>query len=214
MHKKALSVLFATSTSVLLGGCFDMAETFTFDGDGMVSVETRIAISTALASLSDAEQPSCQSGDQPWGTGVTVRDYSDGPDRVCEYTGQFTFEAFATELAQRESEDADFGMSIAETDDGYRFQVDLVSSGFMPEQEENELFDTTAMLAAMTAGRAMTWTVVAAEIIATDGVMNDEATEATVSIPLATLMDQEAGIVTRFIEFRTQPRPFWQRLFR
>lgn len=214
MLKNALKALAIASASLILTGFVDTHESFTFARDGMVIVESR----TSLRGTSAAEEPICDPCDHPWRTGGSVRGYVDGSDQVCEYTTQITFEAFSAELSPTGGMGSNFGLTITEISGGYRLQISLTLAELMPEPIEDDVFNTNeliaSMLADLTADRAVGFTVIAPEITATDGTVNDDQTEATISIPLALLIDRDAGMITRFIEFRTDPRPFWQRLFR
>lgn len=217
MYKKTLQILFLTSASLFLTGFADIHETFTFRSDDTVLVQTRVATTASRSAIGGGQQPICDPGEEPFRMGGTVRSYNDGSDHICEYTKEITLDDFTTRINPAGIESNDIGLSIVETTDGYRLQVRLTLAGLMPEPIEDEFFGTSAlienMIAELTAGRAMTMTVVAPAIIATDGTMNEEATVATISIPIATLIDPEVGPVTRFIEFRTKRRSFWQRIF-
>jgi hypothetical protein len=221
---KFKSLTITAIASLFLTGCFDMNEEFSFQSDGTVLVSTEVRFSAALLELSQSEGSPCETDLSAQANAdvgplwnLPARSYTAGADEACSFEGVVTLEEFQEGLrARSEAEQNELALSttLDSSQDKYRLNVSFTQEHRDETGEAGEFAEMQApLMAAFTANRAMTWTVNAAEIIDSDGRINDDKTSATISIPLALIMGGDGQTITRFIEFRAQPRPFWQRWF-
>lgn len=199
-------------TALALGGCFDLREDFTFNDDGTVAFTSTIRMSAALTE----NQPGdfCAEGVHPIIS--SARDYTVEADIACEFSGQAPLDEFQAFLAERDGGEEGPQVRLSIIGDVYRLdvRVEPTPQADVTTSEDGMSESAGGFLQAALADRAMVWSVTAAEILDTDGVVNADQTEATVSVPLSLMIGDQAQPITRYIEFRSAPLPFWRRIFR
>lgn len=199
--------------ALALGGCFDLREDFTFNDDGTVAFTTVVRQSAAFPA--DWQTPEvCNPSFHA--AVAEARTYTVEADNACELSGLVSIDELQAFLAERDVEDGEPLARLIQVDDGYRLVVRIDPSLHLGGLETGDDMEGFAggLLQAAFADRSLVWTVAAAEILDTDGTVNADRTEATVSIPMSVLLNGEPQEITRFIEFRVTPLSLWQRLFR
>ena len=221
MLKRGLALIGCT---LLLTGCFDMQQQIAFSGDGTASLDFVMSVDATMVAMgdkdkafsnfcSDAGVNSKVESQQP-GIAITATREDAKGDMVCHVRMQGTEAAMLAMFAKASTtldmnEPNPMLIKLTRNDDVKRLDgiIGLPGKktggkGDRPQKNENPM--KGAMMAAFT-GRAISFTINAPHIIASSGTINADGTSATHSIPVATLMADDAAPQTVYFEFSTAP---------
>lgn len=183
-----------------LAGCFDMRQDLTIvDGDH-AELRVRLAVDAAIIAMSTQNgKPDtfCDSATSPRFEGVEyamVRT-AEGGDFVCSYTMTGPIEALSRMLASNQvlgapqgadaQERPTMAIALSAEGDNYRFAVSVPMSAMFPDDQPENGMDMKPMMAAMLAGRSLSWSVTAPTIVETNGTLSEDGNTVSFSAPLA-----------------------------
>lgn len=189
--KKLLFALFLLP----LAGCFDADMTFTVNGDDTATMRAVMSMGPEMYGMI------ASSGEDPCEEGVGEAQADGG--YICTIEETDTLDNIVADLKQaQEGQEGPMnlseGFTLERLDGGLvKVAFDLASLG---EGAAESGMDPAMMGSMMQAfeGHGMTITVVGKEIVETNGTLSDDGTSATMHIPLAAILTQDANLPASF----------------